>query len=101
MDDQGLIAAWQAEEQQPFQGWDFSHLDGRWHEDQPPWSYDGLVRALLPPADSLLDIGTGGGEQLLAFKDVLPARTVATEGYPPNFPIAQANLEPHEIEVVR
>ncbi len=100
MDDQALIAVWKGEEQQPFQGWDFSHLNGRWHEDQPSWSYEALVRQLLPQADSLLDMGTGGGEVLLSFKDTLPARTVATEGYPPNFSIAQSNLKPHGIQVV-
>lgn len=99
-DDQALIAAWKAEEQQPFQGWDFSHLNGRWHEDQPSWSYEALVRELLPQADSLLDMGTGGGEVLLSFKDALPAHVIATEGYAPNIPVAQANLNPHGIEVV-
>ena len=82
------------------QGWDFSYLKDRWHEEQPSWSYDVLVRALLPAADSVLDMGTGGGEKLLSFKDVLPANTVATEGYPPNLPIARANLEPQSIRVV-
>ena len=45
-------------------------------------------------------MGTGGGEKLLSFKDVLPSNTVATEGYPPNLPIARANLEPQGIRVV-
>jgi hypothetical protein len=31
-----LIASWQQEEQAPFTGWDFSHLDGRMLEEQPP-----------------------------------------------------------------
>ncbi len=36
---QTIIETWKREEQYPFSGWDFSHLDGRMLEDQPPWSY--------------------------------------------------------------
>jgi hypothetical protein len=46
----------------PFAGWDFSYLNGRWHEETPPWSYTELVRGVLPQVDSLLDLGTGGGD---------------------------------------
>ncbi len=31
-----LVQAWKREEQQPFSGWDFSHLDGRMIEEQVP-----------------------------------------------------------------
>jgi len=31
-----LVANWEREEREPFTGWDFSHLAGRWHEEQPP-----------------------------------------------------------------
>ena len=37
-----LIASWKWEEQRPFTGWDFSYLDGRWHEETPPWSLEGF-----------------------------------------------------------
>lgn len=100
MDAQALIARWQAEEQQPFAGWNFSHLEGRYHEEQPPWSYEQIARDLLSAADSLLDIGTGGGEKLLELLGALPPITFATEGYPPNVPVARANLEPHGIRVI-
>jgi len=100
MDDQALIAQWQAEERQPFEGWNFSYLKDRWHEAQPAWSYDALVRTLLCDADSFLDMGTGGGEKLLSFADALPSNTIATEGYPPNLIRARENLKPHGIEVV-
>lgn len=92
MNDSVLIARWQAEEQQPFRGWDFSYLKGRYHEELPPWSYESMVRELLPSADSVLDMGTGGGEKLREFADALPPNTVATEGYAPNIPLARANL---------
>lgn len=100
MDENALIAAWKMEEQQPFAGWDFSYLQGRYHEQPPPWSYDQLVRDLLGGAETVLDMGTGGGEKLLEFRDALPANTIATEGYAPNVPVARANLEPHGIRVV-
>ncbi len=100
MDDQQLIAAWQQEERQPFAGWDFSYLKDRYSEEQLPWSYENIVRDLLPRAGSALDLGTGGGEKLLEFQDALPQNTVATEGYAPNVPVARANLEPHGIRVV-
>lgn len=100
MDEQALIQSWEQEEQQPFQGWDFSYLRGRYHESSPPWSYDEKVRQLLQNADSLLDMGTGGGEKLLEFRDVFPERTVATEGYPPNIPLATANLKPFNVPVI-
>lgn len=100
MDDATLIALWKREEQQPFEGWNFSYLKDRYSEEQPPWSYEQMVRDLLRGADSVLDMGTGGGEKLLEFKNVLPANTVATEGYTPNVPVARANLEPHGIRVI-
>jgi SAM-dependent methyltransferase len=100
MDDDALIALWKPEEQQPFEGWDFSYLKDRYSEEAPPWTYEQMVRDLLPGAESVLDMGTGGGEKLLEFKDALPANTVATEGYAPNVPVACANLEPHGIRVI-
>jgi SAM-dependent methyltransferase len=100
MDEQALIEGWKREAGRDFRGWDFSDLAGRWHEEQPPWSYDALVRDSLPQADSVLDMGTGGGERLLQFREALPRHTVATEGYPPNVPIARSKLEPHGIRVV-
>ncbi|WP_328818780.1 class I SAM-dependent methyltransferase [Nonomuraea cypriaca] len=64
-----------------------------------PWDYEELVRTRLPFAASLLDLGTGGGE-LLASLAPLPPRTVATEGHPPNAPIARRRLAPLGVEVV-
>ncbi|NBE95548.1 class I SAM-dependent methyltransferase [Nonomuraea sp. KC401] len=64
-----------------------------------PWDYAGMVRERLPGTASLLDLGTGGGE-LLASLAPLPPRTVATEGHPPNVPVARRRLEPLGVEVV-
>lgn len=95
-----LLSTWRAKFEQPVAGWDFSELDGRYVEQQPPWSYDDLARDVLSGATSALDMGTGGGEVLGRLLDVLPPDTVATEGWPPNVPVARAALEPHGIEVV-
>ena len=95
-----LIAQWREEERWPFFGWDFSHLRGRCIEDAPPWSYENMVRDRLRTASSVLDLGTGGGERLSAFRDVLPRRTVATEGCPPNRELARKRLAPLGIQVV-
>lgn len=95
-----LIAAWQAEEHQPFTGWDFSYLANRWIEEFPPWSYLDMVGELMESARAVLDLGTGGGEKLLDFKDIFPARVAATEGYLPNLRLARKRLEPLGVEVI-
>lgn len=100
MDAAQLIQQWQSEAEQPFTGWDFTPLKGRYHQETPPWSYTDRVRALLPGKQHVLDMGTGDGKQLLSFREFLPSNTLATEGYAPNLPIAQANLQPHGISVV-
>ena len=80
-------------------GWNWSDVEGRYSEAQPPWNYCEQVRAHLHPNRTLLDMGTGGGE-LLASMAPLPSDTWATEGYPPNVPIAQARLGPLGVRVV-
>jgi hypothetical protein len=80
------------------QGWDFTLLQGRVTEDPLPWSYGRLLLARLPDTASLLDLGTGGGE-FLSNLAPLPPRTAATEGYPPNLPLARHRLEPLGVEV--
>lgn len=82
-----------------FSGWDFSWLAGRWIEAPPPWDYRQRVQVALPGVQSLLDLGTGGGE-FLASLAPLPADTWATENYPPNMPIARGRLEPLGVRVV-
>jgi len=95
-----LFERWQQEEQRPFVGFDFSYFADKWVDEQPPWSYEALVRAEMTKADSVLDIGTGGGEKLAQFKDVFPPKTLATEGYAPNLPVARAKLQPLGVEVI-
>ena len=84
---------------QDFSGWDFSWTHGRWHEKDPSWNYRQLVQKKIESADSLLDMGTGGGEFLASLAE-LPQHSFATESYPPNIPVARARLEPLGIEVL-
>lgn len=86
-----LIGAWKREERLPFSGWDFSHLAGRMVEEEPPWSY---------PARSAFDMGTGGGERLLALREHWPPRVVVTEDYAPNVRLATERLAPLGVRVV-
>ncbi|MHB1909367.1 MAG: class I SAM-dependent methyltransferase [Nitrososphaerales archaeon] len=83
----------------PFEGWDFSCLAGRLVESPAPWDYQKIVSGLLPGVDSLLDLGTGGGELLSSFAP-FPHYTVATEGYPPNVSVAKRKLQPLGMEVI-
>ena len=99
-DEAQLLERWRVEAERPVEGWDFRHLAGRMDEDQPPWDFDGMSRQALSLARHALDMGTGGGEQLLEFVDVLPEDTVATEGWAPNLPVARTALQPHGIDVV-
>ncbi len=49
-------------------GWDFSRMNVL---RQPvPWSYHDLVARYLSPDDSVLDIGTGGGETFSQLADI-------------------------------
>ena len=80
-------------------GWDWSALSGRYGETPPPWDERTEVQVALPPARTLLDMGTGGGEFLSRLAPLPPA-TWATEGYPPNLPVAQARLAPLGVRVV-
>jgi SAM-dependent methyltransferase len=80
-------------------GWDFSWLDGRALEERPSWGYQGLMAERMAAAQASLDLQTGGGE-VLAGADVVPPLAVATEGWPPNLPVATARLHPRGIVVV-
>ncbi len=95
-----LIESWEAEEEQPFTGWDFSYLDGRMLQDKPTWSYSTRARELMRESTSCLDIATGGGERLLSMRNSWPETVAVTEGYPPNLDLARRRLEPLGVRVV-
>jgi len=96
-----LFQQWKKEESEPFIGWDFSHIAERCVEEQPPWSYMELAKTLMLSSRAVLDLGTGGGEMLLAMKDCFPKRVVATEGFPKNYVLALRRLSPYGVEVVQ
>ena len=100
MDHHELLASWLHEEAQPFQGWDFSYLDGRMIEHQPPWSYLERAAELMGSATSVLDLDTGGGERFLELRPYWPGRIAATENYPPNARLAHQRLSPLGVKVL-
>ena len=68
MTNEELRALWKSEEDcARIQGWDFSHIDGRYEEEESlPWDYAGIIRSVLRDDMQLLDTDTGGGEFLLS-----------------------------------
>lgn len=75
-------------------GWDFSHIRGRYAEEEDlPWDYEKIVRQHLKSDRMLLDYDTGGGEFLLSLKHPYD-KTAATEGYPPNAALCAETLLP-------
>lgn len=82
------------------EGWDFSFLQGRFTVDPLPWDYRAEVEVLTAGASTMLDLGTGGGEFVAAL-EVRPPLTVATEGWPPNVPVAAGTLRPLGAHVVQ
>ncbi len=82
-----------------FSGWDFSYIEGRMVMEPLTWSYQSRVIPLIRSANSLLDMGTGGGELLYSLQP-LPKDTYATEAYKPNVFVAQKKLEPISVKVV-
>jgi len=80
-------------------GWDFSHIDGRYEEEEDiPWDYDSIVRSYLRNDIKLLDYDTGGGEYLLTLKHPYD-KTSATEGFPPNVELCKEKLIPLGIDL--
>ena len=99
MNERALRQAWLAEEAAAhIHGWDFSHLRGRYEEeDDLPWDYRRTVLDALRPEHELLDTDTGGGEFLLSLHHPYE-RTAATEGYPPNVEVCRRTLAPLGID---
>lgn len=92
---------WLNELQPGFSGWDFSYLTttGRMSTAPLPWGYTSRILPFVRQAQSLVDMGTGGGEKLSLLAP-LPPQTWATEAYPPNLAIATKRLSPLGVRVV-
>lgn len=75
-------------------GWDFSHIKGRYEEENDlPWDYREEILARLTPDMKILDIDTGGGEFLLSLNHPYE-NTCAMEGYEPNAALCRQTLAP-------
>lgn len=96
-----LIQQWEKDEKAPFAGWDFSYLQGRQTEKEPPWQYTAIAKRLIKRSKAVLDMATGGGE---IFSQILsagkPRKIIATEGYRPNVSVAAKNLNKFGVKVV-
>ena len=89
---------WKAEEAQArIHGWDFSHIAGRYTEEDLPWDYREVIKGYLRPEMKLLDIDTGGGEFLRSLGHPCE-NTAATENYPPNVALCREVLLPLGID---
>lgn len=93
-----LKEIWKNEESNTFKGWDFSHLEGRWVDENLPWDYKAILNEYLKPNHKLLDMGTGGGEFLLSLNHTYE-NTSVTEKWEPNVNLCKNKLEPLGIEV--
>ena len=100
MNRESLLARWRQEETEPFEGWDFSHLDGRMIEDEPTWDYMTRAAALMRESTSVIDLDTGGGERLLELRPHWPRRVLATEAWPPNVRLSHERLSSQGARVV-
>jgi len=93
--DKDIPALWREEERLAHvQGWDFSHLDGRWEEEGDlPWDYRETILRYRTPDMKILDVDTGGGEFMLSLGHP-NANLAATEAYPPNVALCREKLSP-------
>lgn len=91
---------WKSEESFAFQGWDFSHIKGRWEIEKLPWNYKDILKKYLNKTDMLLDMGTGGGEFLLTLEHPYELTSV-TEAYFPNVELCKNKLLPLGITVAQ
>ena len=100
MTPEALKREWEKEEKcARIRGWDFSHIDGRYEEeDDLPWDYAAIIRDVLRDDMKLLDYDTGGGEFLLSLRHPYK-NTSATEGYPPNVQLCRERLLPLGIDL--
>ena len=98
MDYNKLKELWKKEERNSFTGWDFSHLENRWEEEDLPWDYMNIIKKYLNADYKLLDMGTGGGEFLLSLMHPRE-NTSVTEKWEPNVKLCKKKLEPLGIEV--
>lgn len=94
-----LYEEWKKEEEiAHIKGWDFSHIHGKYkEEDELPWDLRETIKKHLNDEMRLLDMETGGGEFLLSL-DHPANKTSVIEGYEPNVKYCQEVLLPLGID---
>ncbi|MFA4819888.1 MAG: methyltransferase domain-containing protein [Candidatus Aenigmatarchaeota archaeon] len=93
------IGEWKKQEKKRFSGWNFSYFKNKMIEEKLPWNYNTMAKKLVRKSNSVLDMGTGGGELFSTFGP-FPTHTVATEGYKPNIILAKKRLETLGVKVI-
>ena len=99
MNKEQLLYKWLEEEKNSqIKGWDFSHIYGKYEEeDDLPWDFYEIVKKYLSHDMKLLDMETGGGEFLLSLEH--PKHLIsAIEGYKPNVEYCKDVLLPLGID---
>lgn len=89
---------WKSEEERSFTGWNFGYLARRTEEEPVPWEYRSIIEEMVSKSDTLLDMGTGGGEFLLTLNHPYE-RTYVSEAYVPNVELCRQRLVPLGIDV--
>ena len=99
MDKNKLKEEWLKEEKKAhIHGWDFSHIYGRYSEEENlPWDFRTVINKYLKNNMKLLDMETGGGEFLLSLNHP-KHNTSAIEGYQPNVELCKKVLLPLGID---
>jgi SAM-dependent methyltransferase len=78
-----------------FTGWGFSQFGtARFLGSPNPWDYNAMARDRMSAAETVLDIGTGGGERFSRLCADFTGKAVATESWHINAPIAAKRLQP-------
>lgn len=94
-----LEKQWYLEEEAAhIKGWDFSHIHGRYEEEEDlPWDYKAMIQSYRRDNMKILDLDTGGGEFLLSLGH--PNENLsATEAYGPNVELCKHKLLPLGID---
>lgn len=98
MNESELKKIWEKEEQMAhIHGWDFSHIDGRYEQEDLPWDYKEIIKRYIKNDMKILDYDTGGGEFLLSLNHPYE-KISATEGYGPNVELCKKILLPLGID---
>src|SRR2546426_11278897 len=84
-----------------FTGWNLDRIAPKRIGPGLPWNYERRARELLAQAQSVLDLGTGGGELFAELCAGYHGRAIASEPWAVNAPLAKRRLARLGVEVVR